>query len=170
MKLYRNITCFALAALVAAAAAAGGDKKCDVDTNTCIRMMVDQLSHRGWIGIEWDDQAEIPVLTLVVEGSPAQKAGLRRGDLLRAFNGVDTSLGPEAVWAEAKKSLVPGKTITLTIERSGARKDLDVLLVAVPREVMAQWIGNHVLDHHLAEAAKADEADKEKAEAETPSP
>jgi predicted metalloprotease with PDZ domain len=122
--------------------------------------MVEMLSRKGWIGSEWNDEDEIPVLTQVVTGSPAEAAGLSRGDKVLAFNGVSTSEGEEAVWAETKKSMVPGKTVTITIERAGVQKDIDVLLVALPRHVMAQWIGNHVLDHHLAEnSEEADEAE-----------
>lgn len=166
MKTTRNFTCIVLATLVAAAAWAGDDghKKCASDTNACVQGMVEKLSNRGWIGIEWDDKSEAPSLTLVVEDSPAQRAGLMIGDELLAFNGVLTSAGAEAVWAEAKKSLIPGKTITLTIKRAGVKKNVEVLLGHIPRAVMAQWIGNHVLDHHLAEKKS------EGAEAETESP
>ena len=55
----------------------------------------------------------------------------------------------------------PGKTITLTIERAGVKKDVDVQLATLPRHVMAQWIGNHVIDHHLAEKKKAEKKEDE---------
>lgn len=167
----RHIISFLLAALLVTPAWAGDDehtksKTCTAEVGKCVRTMVDKLSHRGWIGIEWNDEDEVPVLTQVVADSPAEEAGLSRGDKLLAFNGVSTAAGEEAVWAEAKRSLIPGKTITLTIERAGAKKEVDVRLVALPRQVMAQWIGNHVLEHHLAESGEADEAD----EAESPRP
>lgn len=161
MRITRNVFLFVLAPLallIAAPGWAGDDdyakKKCQAEADYCVRGMVDKLSNKGWIGIEWDNEAEIPVLTQVVSGSPAEAAGLSRGDALLAFNGVSTSTGEEAVWPKVKQSMVPGKTITLTIERAGVRKNVDVLLVPLPRHIMAQWIGNHVLDHHLAEKAK----------------
>ena len=167
MRTTRRIIPFVLAALVAAPGWSGDDdhdyakKKCSAEVDVCVRGMVDSLSKKGWIGIEWQDEDEIPMLTQVVPGSPAEAAGLRRGDSVLAFNGISTSAGEEAVWKETKKSMVPGKTITLTIERAGVKKDVDVLLVALPRHVMAQWIGNHVLDHHLAE--NSEEADEDEA-------
>ncbi|MCP4201028.1 MAG: PDZ domain-containing protein [bacterium] len=170
MRTTRKITPFLLAALVVVPAWAGDDdpdhekKRCTADAGVCVRGMVEKLSQKGWIGIEWNDEDEIPVLTQVVAGSPAEAAGLSRGDTVLAFNGVSTSAGEEAVWAEAKKSLVPGKTITLTIERAGQKKEVDVHLVALPRHVMAQWIGNHMLEHHVAEK------DEEREEAEAPRP
>ena len=141
-------------------------RKCSAEASACIREMSAGLSERGWIGIEWDDDTEHPVLTQVVSNSPAEAAGLRKGDRLTAFNDVPTDAGEEAVWAEAKKSLIPGKTITLTIVREGATKKVDVKLVPIPRHVMAQWIGNHVLDHHAAESEEPEEPE----EAEAPKP
>lgn len=73
-----------------------------------------------------------------------------------AFNGVATSEGQEVVWAEAKKSLIPGNTVKLTIERAGVKKDIPVKLVALPRHVLALWVGNHVIDHHLAQKKEAE--------------
>lgn len=163
MRTTRNFTLFVLAALISLPGWAQGHgdkhdedhgyekKKCSAEASLCIRNMVDGLSKKGWIGIEWDNEDEIPVFTNVIPGSPAEAAGLAKGDRLLAFNGLSTSAGEEAVWAEAKKSLIPGKTVTLTIERMGTKKDVDVHLVPLPRHVMAQWIGNHVIEHHLAE-------------------
>ena len=168
MTYNRRMTPLLVAALLAAPAWAGDDdydhKKCTAEAGVCIAKMVEGLSQRGWIGIEWDSEDERPVLSQVVAGSPAEASGLEKGDVLLAFNGVDTSAGEEAVWAEAKKSLVPDNTITLTILRSGVKKDVEVTLVPLPRHVMALWVGNHVIEHHVAvkddEADEGDEADE----------
>lgn len=169
MRMTRKFVPLVLASLIAVPGWAGDDdhkyakKKCSAETDMCVHGMVEMLSKKGWIGIEWEDEAEIPALTLVFEGSPAASAGLLRGDKVLAFDGVSTTVDDEKMWGEIKKSLVPGNTITLTIERAGVKKDIDVSLVPLPRHVMAQWIGNHVLDHHhqMAENTGADEAEDE---------
>ncbi|MFQ5526521.1 MAG: PDZ domain-containing protein [Thermoanaerobaculia bacterium] len=168
MSMIKNTTPIVMATLLAAPLFAGDDdyekKKCSADAEECITTMVKKLSERGWIGIEWDDESEETVLTHIVANSPAEAAGLQKGDTLRVFNGVPMSAGEEAVWTEAKKSLVPDKTITLTVERNGVAKKFEVKLVPLPRHVMAQWIGNHVIEHHVI-------ADKDKdEEAEAPRP
>ncbi len=169
MKLSRNVIPILVAVLAATPVWAGDDerahKKCDADASECISKMVETLSQRGWIGIEWDDEAEQPVLTQIIPNSPAEAAGLRKGDLLLAFNGVPTDAGEEAVWAEAKKSLIPDKTITLTIQRNGAEKVVNVKLAQLPRSVMAQWVGNHVIEHHVIA-----EKENEEKEADAPRP
>lgn len=135
---------------------APGHKSCKSEAAACVREMAGGLAERGWIGIEWDDEADRPVLTQVVPNSPAEAAGLEAGDELLAFNDVPTDAGEEAVWAEAKKSLVPDNTITLKIRRGEAVKSIDVKLVAIPRHVIAQWVGNHMLEYHVEEPKEAE--------------
>ena len=40
-----------------------------------------------------------------------------------------------------------------TVMRDGQKKDLEVTLGELPRDVMAQWIGNHMLESHMQVAA-----------------
>ena len=140
-------------ALGAVAPAAAGDepkKKCGAEAEVCIREMSKNLKQRGWIGIEWNDTDKRPKITHVVEGSPAEKAGVRIDDVVMAFEGVSTDAEEEVVWAAMKRSLVPGKAITLDVVRDGSPLALKVELVAVPDHIVAQWVGMHVLEHHAA--------------------
>ncbi len=139
-------------ALGAGPAAAADDqhKKCSEEATVCIREMVAKLRQRGWIGIEWDRHDGRPKITHVVAGSPAESAGVRVGDVVMAFNDVSTSEAEEVMWAEMKRSLVPGKVITMSVVRDGAARDLEVTLIAVPDHIIAQWVGKHVMEHHAA--------------------
>ncbi len=110
--------------------------------------MAESLRERGWIGIEWHNEAGRPTITLVVQESPASRAGVAVGDVVMTFNGVDTAQGEETVYQEIKRSLIPGNTITLTVARAGERLELPVELVPVPEHVLAQWVGKHVLEFH----------------------
>lgn len=123
-------------------------KKCSAAISECVHGMASKLEGRGWIGIEWEQEDGRPLLTQVVSDSPGEKAGLLKGDVIVAFNGVATDSGEDAVYAEVKRSLVAGNTIRLEISRDGAKKTVPVTLVPLPRQVMAQWIGNHVLENH----------------------
>ncbi len=125
-------------------------KRCGAEASTCIRDMADKLKQRGWIGIEWEETDGRPRISHVVQGSPAATAGVQVGDVVVAFNGVPTNEDDEVVWAEMKRSLVPGNVVTLSIVRAGAASDLRVELVAVPDHIIAQWVGMHVLEHHAA--------------------
>ena len=145
-----SLTALLLGTAAAATAADGEKKKCAVEATVCVREMAEGLKQRGWIGIEWDDQSEPPRITHVVRSSPAEKAGIRVGDVVKAFGGVSVSEEDEVLWAAMKRSLVPGKVMTVDVERDGTAKAIDVELIPVPDHIIAQWVGKHVLEHHKA--------------------
>jgi putative serine protease PepD len=70
------------------------------------------------------------VLTNVVSGTPADKAGLQGGDAITAVNGnaVDGSL---SLAAQVRQHNVADK-VTITFVRSGQSKDITVTLIAKP--------------------------------------
>ena len=70
------------------------------------------------------------VLTSVVSGTPADKAGLQTGDAVIAIDGnnVDSSLSMVAQVHE----LSVGDTVTLTVVHNGQRRDVHVTLIAKP--------------------------------------
>jgi C-terminal processing protease CtpA/Prc len=132
-------------------------KRCSQEAQKCIHAMTEQFKNRGWIGIEMDKGKDRQIITKVVSESPAERAGLQTGDAIVEFNGLALSEGEKAVYAAMKKALVPGHTVTLGIERDGTRRDVEVILSEVPRQLLAQWVGQHVLDQH-SEAPEASEA------------
>jgi C-terminal processing protease CtpA/Prc len=151
----RLVTVLALIALsipqfaLAADDTAEKKKRCSASAQKCVHKMTEQFENRGWIGIEMDkEQKGRKVITKVIHKSPAERAGLEAGDAIVSFNGISLSEGEETVYAEMKKALIPDKQITLGIERDGARLDIDVTLTKVPKELLAQWVGQHMLDQH----------------------
>ena len=94
----------------------------------------DLLEHgqvvRGWLGLETQElNTEVKatfglpetlngqVVAGVVEGGPAQKAGLQKGDIVTHFNGQAASKGTKTMRQIA--DLMPGDVITLGIIRAG---------------------------------------------------
>jgi serine protease Do len=66
------------------------------------------------------------LINMVAPGSPAEKAGLEPGDVIRSFNGTtinDSSDLPPLVGA-----LPPGTRTTLTVMREGKPRDFDITL------------------------------------------
>lgn len=64
------------------------------------------------IMVDWNGDLR---LGLVYAGSPADGAGLSRGDRIRTINGVDTSVNPVAAWGELDFT-GPGQTVQMTVE------------------------------------------------------
>jgi S1-C subfamily serine protease len=141
-----------LIAVVALAvpAMAGKGHTCTAPTQECLNKMAAKLKNHGWAGIELDKNKKGGTMqvTRVVPGSPAEKAGFREGDQLVALNGIELNndMNKEALHA-AKKQMKPGKKVTYTVDRKGSTVDLEVVLAKVPEDVLAQWVGNHMLQH-----------------------
>ncbi len=146
-------TVFVVAAVMimvmAGPATAGEGGKCSASTQDCLNHMAKNLENRGWVGIEMDDEGGVDkmVVTRVVEDSPAEKAGFRKGDVMVAVNGVAFAEDNEKKLKDVKYSMKPGADFTYTVARHGKKVDLNVELGSIPENVRAEWIGNHMMDH-----------------------
>ena len=118
--------------------------------------MAANFKERGWLGIqlESDDQSGAMTVTKVEPNSPAQAAGFKGGDRLVALNGIEFSEENRELLFQAKQGNKPGKQVTYKVDRNGAVRNLTVTLSTVPDEVLAQWIGSHMLDHAAVEIAQ----------------
>lgn len=81
---------------------------------------------RAFLGVEIDEAEHGIRIEKVSPGSPAAKAGLKKGDLLTAANGK--RLDGEVAFAEVMKGLRPGSSLKLDVLRDGWKKKLDISL------------------------------------------
>lgn len=132
-------------------------KKCTMDTQACLNKMTEYLKTTGWVGIEYEPQEDHTWKILrVVPSSPAEAAGLQSGDLVFAMNGISFHPENEMALKEASKNRKPGVEISYAIKRGGQDKEIKLTLAPMPADVMAQWIGRHMLEHaQLANVAEA---------------
>jgi hypothetical protein len=105
---------------------------------------------RGWLGVSFASERRVdrngrvtftvedyPEIVSVEPESPAERAGVRRGDLLLAMNGRDVvRQGPIPL----SDLLVPGETLRLRVRREGRSRDMNVRV----GEQQAQ-VGFHML-------------------------
>ena len=75
----------------------------------------------------------------VMEGTPAEKAGLKSGDLVVAFD--DRPVTETRLLQRLIASAGPGRDVRLTILRSEGRRRLDVKLASMPRSVVGERVG-----------------------------
>lgn len=136
------------AALAVPAFAGGVHKTCTYGTQECLDYMAKKLHDKGWIGVELSMDSGKLEVTKVLADSPAEKAGLAAGDILVAVNGVAYSEENSEKMEAIRETMTKGKTFTFTILKAGTtRKDLDITLGSVPDDVLAQWVGQHMLQH-----------------------
>ncbi len=154
MRISGKVLIAALAVLIAVPLLAGGKHKCEATTQECLDKMASSYKAHGWVGIEGDnDEAGHFVIKKVIEGSPAEAAGLKKGDVLVAMNGVTFADENKDKLKKIKSGMAPGKTLEYTVERGGKSKVVAVTLVEIPEEVLAQWIGKHMLEHAAVKVA-----------------
>ncbi len=92
---------------------------------------------RGWMGAEYTDAAlsasplAEPVsgaqIALVLPGGPADRAGIRQGDIVQKFGGE--TISDEAELRGRESSSAPGATVRVQGQRGGAPFNADVTLV-----------------------------------------
>ena len=82
----------------------------------------------GGVGIEVDARNDILTVIAPIEGSPAERAGIRSGDKLLAVNG-ETSVGIGLEKMVRKMRGKPGTHVKLTLRRDGVKEPMTFDLV-----------------------------------------
>ena len=139
----------AVAFMLLAPLPAMAGSKCTLSTQECLDKMVEFYSKRGWVGIEYvpNEETRHMEIRVVVPGSPAEKAGLKVGDIITGVNGIEYSEENEAKLNKVYKNWTPGTTIEYMVKRDGYGLTITLVLGELPRHVLAQWIGEHMLEH-----------------------
>jgi len=136
--------------------AAEGDP-CPGEAGKCVEAMMENLSKRGWVGINMDKDDGKVVLSAVVPDSPAEAAGLQAGDVLISVNGLAYAEANGKQIKETYQSFKPGDETTIVASRDGTEREYTVTLGKLPQHIMAQWVGYHMIEGHGSDGAPAEE-------------
>jgi S1-C subfamily serine protease len=120
--------------------AAAGGENCDKAHAAKAKTAMHEKAKHGWLGLDVEKSASSGyVVTGVADGSPAEKAGFQKGDVLVAFNGIALTDENKEALKKAKMQNAVGKQVTYTISRAGAQRQIAATLAEVPEEVLAEW-------------------------------
>jgi carboxyl-terminal processing protease len=97
--------------------------------------------------MDQDETTGVLTIQKVVPGSPAESAGLQPGDVLFALNGVEINDKNEDALAKARQEWKPGQNVNYTVKRDGRSKDISLTLAPMPADVLARFVGQHMLEH-----------------------
>lgn len=102
---------------------------------------------RGWLGVGYENVSqslaeafnlETPhgaLVNRVIEGSPAQRAGLQTGDIVVSIDGQDVRTGADLPYFVGL--LMPGAVVNLELIRAGATLELPVTLDALDSQALS---------------------------------
>ena len=146
----------AVGVLMALPALAGEGEKCSYSTQECLDAMANKHKNSGWVGVElnMDEHSHVLVVEKVLPGSPAEKAGLQHGDVLFAINNVEYNDENRDMLYKMKAASKPGDEITWTVKRNGYSKELTIELARMPADLLARYIGQHMMEHAAVEVAE----------------
>jgi len=146
----KRLGVFLVVLLLAAAPAMAGDKgKCAGNPDDCAKKMEQKLAQKAWLGISYDtDEKGRWVVSAVEPGSPAQKAGFEKGDVMLAVDGVEYSKENKSELKAVYAKLKPGSEATYVVKRQGGKVKLQATLTHVPEELQAKWIAEHMSESH----------------------
>ncbi|MDQ6603324.1 MAG: trypsin-like peptidase domain-containing protein [Chloroflexota bacterium] len=90
------------------------------------------VSTKAYLGVSVDglNTTKGAAVSKVETGTPAEKAGLKTGDVITAVNG--TTLNGGTTLGSLLVTLKPGDTVTLTVDRSGQTQTLTATLAEFP--------------------------------------
>jgi S1-C subfamily serine protease len=107
-----------------------------------VKQVVPQLKadgkiERAWLGVSSSDAAPRDgAVVQQVTGAPAQKAGLRPGDVILRLD--DRTITTASDLGEAVNAHKPGDTVKVQVQRNGSRETLNVTLGTRPNEAQQQ--------------------------------
>jgi hypothetical protein len=134
-----------------------GTKRCNRSVRECVEYMSKMLKATGWVGVELtvDEATGIYTIEKVIAGSPAEEADIKRGDVLRNINGLPMAEFHRKILSNwGKANYKPGQSVTYMIERGGHDRRLEITLAPMPAEILARYIGQHLLEHAEDEEGK----------------
>ncbi len=105
-----------------------------------VKQVVPQLKSdgsidRAWLGVSTSDAAPRDgAVVQQVTGEPAQKGGLRPGDVILRFDG--SSVATASDLGQAVNTRKPGDTVKVEVQRNGSRETLSVTLGTRPNEAL----------------------------------
>lgn len=133
--------------VVAPLAVRAEEPQCPLEVGACLAAY-QGTRDRPWLGVnvEMDSVTQRPRILKVMPGSPADKAKLKPGDIIRSIDGQvprDWFAGKAGWKADAV-------ALDLDVIRRGQPLAVDVRAVRISEEMLAKVIGVHMLEGHLA--------------------
>lgn len=148
----RLITTVTVALFAAAILFAADEQMCSSSARECEQAIRQMMRGRRYFGAELEERKPGLVVKSIFPNGPAHRGGVAVGDRLIAVNGKPLTL---ASAREFKQSLAEARQtgrLFLIVERRGAYRKLDVLLLPYSKEQIDKIVAAHLTQSHTATA------------------
>ena len=143
-------TLIVLAGIAIPNLASAGQARCPLDGQACLAEF-EKMRHRPFVGILYDQDSTGAVhVVQVVPGSPAARAGMKTGDVLISLEGVPIPDAGKLIVGKA--GWKTGAEVHYKVRRGESERNLALTLGQISDEQLAQMIGEHMVEAHLAYA------------------
>src|SRR5262245_12744120 len=133
---FLGILVLAIAIGAAPRPVAGDEQRCPLDLKTCLQQF-DLMRLRPWLGVTVNrDSLGGVTVTDVERGAPADRAGMRSGDVLETIQGKS----PQEFFA-GRAGWKTGGTGAVVVKRGGVKKTLTVPYELMSEERFARIVG-----------------------------
>ncbi|HVR44930.1 MAG TPA: PDZ domain-containing protein [Thermoanaerobaculia bacterium] len=146
----RHLALLSAIVLSLAATSAEGGEKCSAHAKECERQIREMLKGRLYLGVKYEQTRYGIAIRSVVEGSPAERGGFRKDDMIVALNGRDMSRADTKRLKELlqeARDRNEGK-LTLVVTRYGQFRRIHVQLGEMPEEHIDAVVAAHLREAH----------------------
>jgi len=146
---------FAVAGLVLSGGAIAGGDKCALSAKKdgkCCADLQAKYKTQGWLGVEKSlNEDGTFTLAAVHAGSPAEKAGLREGDVIESINGTKLTAenGAKVCSEKAEKAKI-GESVAYGVRRGAEHLTVSAELGRIPEPVLTAMLEKHEKEHKTA--------------------
>lgn len=135
-----------LGGMLLAATAEAKQPRCPLPLDECL-LRFELMKVRPWLGVEIDRDSATGISTIVTvrPGGPADRAGVRAGDVLERIDGH-----PPKEWFATRAGWKSDGSTPVAVVRNGRSQILAVPVERISDELLARAVGEHMLEGHLA--------------------
>lgn len=143
----------AAALLLASIVAIAGDElpKCPGSRDDCEHRIREGMTGRKYLGLIFYDTERGILIKAVVDESPAEEAGLRKGDLIVEVNGQNCADGNVKLFKKLVEKAQENGVVQIRVKRNGSYVVTEAKLVPISEKQIQRVITAHIKAAHPEE-------------------